>query len=520
MDLPPLVVSLTDQISGPAKSAASSLEMMGGSAADLAGPLGIAVSVVAGVATALVGATAALSAFAIEATEARAKIEGTFSALAGGAAGADKAIATMDALGASTGMTRAQLAPMAEQLLAMGVPLNALKGQLTALATVQALGMNGTATYTEILKKLNEHIPISTRSLAQFSTMGISVADVAGRMGLSVQALELQLKKGTVNATAFQNALEAAVTAKGADALAAQANSLSSQMALFKENIMHLFEGVDTGPFLAGLKSVLQLFSQDTASGRAMKMMITGAFDAIFKVASYVWPWIKTAIELVVIAALKMYIAFKPVIAAFKQLVTDGGPSIDFLKFFKMELGGFVMMAQRVANAIMFVIKAVVFLENTFKHAKDAAKELITGLVNGITGGAGLVWDAIKNLGTGAMNALKGVLGIHSPSTVFAGFGHNIGLGLAQGIDGSAPHVAGAATRLGGAAAIKPASIAGGGAAGGARGVAGKSGNTIHVNFAAGSVVVNGANARSAEELSQHTMAMAFEKLSLAAGLG
>jgi hypothetical protein len=48
---------------------------------------------------------------------------------------------------------------------------------------------------------------------------------------------------------------------------------------------------------------------------------------------------------------------------------------------------------------------------------------------------AGNLINAVKGVVTNAINAAKSVLGIHSPSTVFHGFGVNTILGFVQGID-------------------------------------------------------------------------------------
>lgn len=66
--------------------------------------------------------------------------------------------------------------------------------------------------------------------------------------------------------------------------------------------------------------------------------------------------------------------------------------------------------------------------------------DLGTAIINGVIGGiqsaaAGLAQAAIDAV-NGAMNAAKNALGIHSPSTVFAGIGQNMMAGMAQGILG------------------------------------------------------------------------------------
>lgn len=68
----------------------------------------------------------------------------------------------------------------------------------------------------------------------------------------------------------------------------------------------------------------------------------------------------------------------------------------------------------------------------------NSGRDLINGLIRGITDMAGNVAGAIGNVANSAKDKFKSVLGIRSPSTVFAGFGKNIIQGLGRGIAGSA----------------------------------------------------------------------------------
>lgn len=63
--------------------------------------------------------------------------------------------------------------------------------------------------------------------------------------------------------------------------------------------------------------------------------------------------------------------------------------------------------------------------------------DTVDGLIEGIKSRAGNVITAIVNLGTNIINAIKGVLGIHSPSTVMITIGKFLISGLILGIVGS-----------------------------------------------------------------------------------
>lgn len=68
------------------------------------------------------------------------------------------------------------------------------------------------------------------------------------------------------------------------------------------------------------------------------------------------------------------------------------------------------------------------------KEADNIPKYIISGLVNGIKNGASLAVEAIVELGKSILEGIKGVLGIHSPSTKFFEIGSNMIAGLINGL--------------------------------------------------------------------------------------
>lgn len=78
-------------------------------------------------------------------------------------------------------------------------------------------------------------------------------------------------------------------------------------------------------------------------------------------------------------------------------------------------------------------------IKDTLGGFKDKIKEvggnMMDGLKNGITGAAENVKNAVAGVANSAVDKFKSLLGIHSPSRVFAGFGENISQGLANGIN-------------------------------------------------------------------------------------
>ena len=79
----------------------------------------------------------------------------------------------------------------------------------------------------------------------------------------------------------------------------------------------------------------------------------------------------------------------------------------------------------------------VVSMINAFKkiNLKDIGKNLLTGLWNGIKSMKDWVINKVKELGKSILKGLKGVLGIHSPSTEFAMVGKFSVLGYTEQLD-------------------------------------------------------------------------------------
>lgn len=69
------------------------------------------------------------------------------------------------------------------------------------------------------------------------------------------------------------------------------------------------------------------------------------------------------------------------------------------------------------------------------EQAVQIGKNLILGIVQGLLPDS--IYNAFSSLVTNILNFFKGLLGINSPSTVFAGFGRNMLEGLANGISGA-----------------------------------------------------------------------------------
>nr|GLK21679.1 phage tail tape measure protein [Microbacterium terregens] len=95
-----------------------------------------------------------------------------------------------------------------------------------------------------------------------------------------------------------------------------------------------------------------------------------------------------------------------------------------------------------------YLVGWIVYLSPLPGMLTDMGRNLIQGLINGISGMLGRLKSTIVNAASSAANWFKQKLGIHSPSRVFMGFGGFMMQGLHNGIDQGADGPVSRITRL------------------------------------------------------------------------
>ena len=79
------------------------------------------------------------------------------------------------------------------------------------------------------------------------------------------------------------------------------------------------------------------------------------------------------------------------------------------------------------------VSKWLTALKDLPNQMLNIGKNIVNGMINGVKNMASKAVSAVKDLGKSLVNGVKGALGIHSPSTVFAGLGEMSALGYVEG---------------------------------------------------------------------------------------
>lgn len=267
---------------------------------------------------------------------------------------------------------------------------------------------------------------------------------------------------------------------------AKQMLSLDVQSKKLHESFSALFSGLKIEGFLKALNMVTSLFSQNTASGRALKIILETMFQPLANVAESLGPVIKRFFQGMVIGALYLAIAVLTVRNWFKKTFGSsdilsgfdaqtaalyaGIAAVGLLGAAFVAMGGLIVGALAVATpfiwgavtataalAVQGLILAAPFLLGAVAIGALVAaglalydlwreidwsslgRAIIDGIVGGLESGAQWVIDAVTSLGESAFGAFKGTLGIASPSKEFAKLGVALPQGVEAGIDTGTP---------------------------------------------------------------------------------
>lgn len=280
------------------------------------------------------------------------------------------------------------------------------------------------------------------------------------------------------------------------------AAGLDRQMSRLRENVAHLFEGLEIEGLLRGLRDVTSLFSQSTAGGRALRTMITALFQPIIGQLEAAGPMVRRFFQGMVIAALRFTIVVLTVRNAIRdafgdselfsgldgaQIALNAGIAVFSLfagavTIAAVATGALVAGLALVATSLAVLsapIVAPILAAAAGMYALLAAgrrfvtwfrgidwsalgTSLVQGLVRGLERGRELIVESVRGVAETATSALTEALGIRSPSRVFAELGRQIPAGFAVGVEGAAPRASAAVEETIGAA---PAALGSGGRA-------------------------------------------------------
>lgn len=432
------LLELEDKFSSPANKAISSVAKLVDTLGEVGGVLGPLIKLEG----ALVGLGAAAiiggAALAIHASEAKQDTLDTLDAMMGSHQAAVDAYSAIEDLGGKLDLSLAKGSELAKQLSAAGV-----KNKEDLLAAVKSIAevssVLGEGAGGKIQKLIEKSAQTGTFKISGKALTGTGIDEglLAQRLGVTKK----QLEAGKVNAARGIAAITSLLDEKFGAVAEKKALNLGAQFTRLKDNISKLFEDVDAGPVLKAFSEVVKIFDTSTASGKALKFMMTTFFDGLFKLAGKVLPYVTTFLKGMVIIGLKAFIALKPLGKAFGD-IGDQSSGVDKLASFMSKLGDMIgFVVGEVVDAVLFFGKlAGTFVDvETFLLAMsgefyDAGTNVIGGLVDGIKSGASKVVDSVSDMANAAVDKFKSVFGIHSDSKLMHKMGGHLMGGLKTGI--------------------------------------------------------------------------------------
>lgn len=398
----------------------------------------------------------------------------------------------IERIGTTTEFTGGQLGDFAQSLARAGMAARDMPSAVAAGLDVAAMSGSG----LEGLKQFQQGVAAMAGSGQVsddlFKLLGQGAGGTSGktdffaalsaRTGLGVERLTALLGEGKVK---MQDSLEAfyavitqrtggdlgAAGVKAGEGLEATLTHLSD----LPDRFIRQLAGGDMSGKLTGLfDKILTLFApgspMEKAIGSGLVKMIdlavmaiellpaalekaavfTGplieGYEALWDIVKSIWPVIQplaVGLGSMFVGALKLTAWVLGLVAdAIGLLVPLVVPLADLIGGTVAALGALVGLIPTALSAAKdFAVSLWSSFTGFFDRFYNFGSEIVSGLVSGIGDSIGEAVKSVEDLGGQVMGTLKSMLGIASPSKVFAEFGRMTGLGFSGGLEAEMPRI-------------------------------------------------------------------------------
>lgn len=230
--------------------------------------------------------------------------------------------------------------------------------------------------------------------------------------------------------------------------------SMNAMKSAFSNVLAQIATGGDVGPALNGLVETVSTFVKDNLLPM-LANIVTALPQALPQLIESLAPsLIETGVNMLIslsegfIEGIPQFVERLPeLIDSFINGITKFLPEIAVagVNLIVALVTNLPKIIATIISKIPDIIKAIV---NAFVSKKEdlaqAGMNLLRGLADGLARVWVEVWNTAQQIATNLVNGIRNMLGIHSPSTVFAGIGANMMLGLTEGIEKNEKHVASA----------------------------------------------------------------------------
>ena len=175
--------------------------------------------------------------------------------------------------------------------------------------------------------------------------------------------------------------------------------------------------------------------------------LVNRIIEAIKPVLQGLWELLKLIIEQTIQRIKDIWAVLEPIVKIIIQVVT--AMILTIIQTIRKVIGAISWVIEKFHEARQKITEAVTNLKNKvvdgfntmIDKVKGIGKNIIDGLIGGITGGAEKLYNKCKEVGKKALNKIKETLGIHSPSTEFAMVGKFSMLGFEKGLMDMQPEI-------------------------------------------------------------------------------
>ena len=202
------------------------------------------------------------------------------------------------------------------------------------------------------------------------------------------------------------------------------------------ELVLTLAEGIANSlPELipAVVKAIMQIVKTLTEPS-SLERIITAALEIILGLAKGL---IKALPEIIRTAPEIIRNLVQALVAEIPQILAAAMELIQWLA-----VGIIEAIPELLVAAGEIIVAIVGGIANGMMDVVDAGRDIVKNLWDGISGAWDWLVTKVKDLFGGLLDNVKGLLGISSPSKVFAGIGENLALGLGEGYEDAMRSVA------------------------------------------------------------------------------
>lgn len=379
-----------------------------------------------------------------------------FTTMLGSQEAAVKKVEELKKFAASTPLSMNDLAKGTQTLLAFGVESENSTGILRQLGDIALGDADKMQRLSTAFGKATASGKVTGDTVQQMIDAGwnplIQISQAAGE---TMEETHKRMSAGAISVEELQAAMEAVTTGTGQFAGGMEAASHTTQglMSTLQDNaralVGEVFQPISDGLLGEVLPGAIEAISGLTTAFRenGISGMIEAAGgivgSAIGEFTNALPQFVNTAVEIVksLVTGIKDNL---PQIAegAVTTVDTLADGIIDMLPDI-IETGLKLIVA--LANSLIThlpqlivkipeIIRAIVEgFSDGMPNIIEIGKNIVKGIWDGIKSLAGWIKDNVNGFFGDIVNGAKNALGIHSPSTVFAGIGENMALGLGEG---------------------------------------------------------------------------------------